>query len=289
VTNRSCIIIAPSQNIIRIQPPTLNQLLSTSQTFPAIETLTPIGRGLTSDVYEWGEGRVLKLLHARVPRNKAEREFVATRALHAAGVPVPATYEFLQVEGRWGIIFERIEGISMFKHFQSRPWALLSGARQLAELQAQLHSHSAPPELPTQRDQISAWIDAAADFSDAQIQSARECLERMPVGNVVCHGDFHPENVILSPRGPILIDWSTGTRGHPLGDVCRTAILIQTGELPDSTPVHVRLLVNISRRLLLSAYLRRYLQLRSVSLSEIHAWRPAQLAGASAWRASRLN
>jgi hypothetical protein len=92
-----------------------------------------IGRGFTSDVYAWGEGRVL---------------------------PVPAACELVEVEGRRGIVFERVEGPSLLRHTQARPWTLFSAVRQLAE-------------LPSQREWIAGGIDAASDLSPAQKEAAR--------------------------------------------------------------------------------------------------------------------
>jgi hypothetical protein len=83
---------------------------------PARESgeLELVGKGYSSDVYAWGEGRVLKLFHTRDGRERAEREYAATRAIHAAGLPVPAAHEQVEVEGRYGIVCERIDGVSLF-------------------------------------------------------------------------------------------------------------------------------------------------------------------------------
>ena len=126
-----------------------------------------IGKGLTSVVYIAGEGKVIKLFESWVAEPKVRREFAITRALHGAGVPVPAVYEIAERDGRLGIVFERIDGISLFRSVQARPWRLFSAARQLAELHAQLHGVTAPAELPTQRDQLAGWIDAS-DYSPEQ-------------------------------------------------------------------------------------------------------------------------
>ena len=95
-----------------------------------------IGKGLTAQVYGWGQGRVLKLFESWRPEEKVERELRATRAVHAAGLPAPAVYEIVEVEARQGIVFERIDGPSMFEQVIARPWRLFAAARQLAELHA---------------------------------------------------------------------------------------------------------------------------------------------------------
>jgi hypothetical protein len=64
-------------------------------------------------VYAWKELCVLKLFHGWVGRDRAEGEFAVTRAVHPAGLPVPTAFELVEVEGRSGIVFERIDGVSL--------------------------------------------------------------------------------------------------------------------------------------------------------------------------------
>jgi uncharacterized protein (TIGR02172 family) len=246
-----------------------------------------IGKGLSSVVYPWGEGKVLKLFETWVQEAKIRREFTITQALHAARLPVPAVYEIVEQDGRLGIVFERIDGISLLKSVQARPWKLFSAVRQLAELHAQLHSVTAPPELPSQHEQLAGWIDAAKDYSPAQKEAARAHLARLPSGDAVCHGDFHPDNILLSQHGPIIIDWIAGTRGHPVGDVARTSILFEQASLPAEAPVHMKALLKCARTALHRTYLQYYFRLRPGSPEEIEAWRLPQTAAISAWKAQR--
>lgn len=48
--------------------------------------------------------------------------------------------------------------------------------------------------------------------------------------------DFHPDNVLLAARGPVIIDWPDATRGQPLADVARTSLLLRLGGLPPGWP-----------------------------------------------------
>ena len=97
---------------------------------PPLERNRLVGKGFCSDVYGWGDGRVLKLFHGWVERDRADREYAVTRTVHAAGLPVPAAYELVEVEGRWGIVFERVDGVSMLAYTQARPWALFAVIRR---------------------------------------------------------------------------------------------------------------------------------------------------------------
>jgi uncharacterized protein (TIGR02172 family) len=248
-----------------------------------------VGKGLTSDVFAWEDDRVLKLFFDWMPRARIEVEFEISRAVHKSGYTCPAPYELIERDGRIGIVFERIEGISMFRAVQAKPWLLRSVSRELAELHAQMHGIFAPRELPTQREQFERWINTAKDLSSAQTQAARQSLETAPGGTALCHGDFHPQNILYSPKGPIIIDWITGTRGDPIADVARTSCLFLHANIPPGTPFHMRLLIRFFRKLVNQIYLHRYFQLRPGSPNLLQRYEPLQLAATSAWRAMRVN
>jgi uncharacterized protein (TIGR02172 family) len=191
-----------------------------------------VGKGFTSNVYEWGERRVLKLFHEWVPACRVEREHRITQAIFAAGLPAPATYELLRVEDRLGIVFERVEGVSMLNVVQAKPWTLFTAVKQLADLHHQIHRCAGPGELPSQREWIAGGIDRSTVLSASEKQAAQRALSDLPDGTAICHGDFHPDNVLFSTRGPIVIDWETATRGNPLGDVACTSRLMKGASLP---------------------------------------------------------
>jgi uncharacterized protein (TIGR02172 family) len=237
-----------------------------------------IGSGRTADVYAWGDNRICKLFQEWMPASAIEREFAITRLAREAGLPVPAAEELVRVDGRLGIVFERVAGPSMLKALEARPQMIFSVSRLLAELHAGMHAISLPPGTYSQREQINRGIEWAKGLSEEEKNSIRAILSRLPDGEAVCHGDFHPDNVLMNGYAPVIIDWMTGTRGHPLADVARTALIFQTGGLPPGISITRRLLINASRGLIYSAYLKRYLQIHPASRSEIDAWRLPLLA-----------
>lgn len=256
-------------------------------TTPRLLHVAPIGRGYTADVYDWGGGRVLKLFHPSFPLEKAEREYRVTRAVHAAGFPAPAAHEFIDVGSRCGIVFQRVVGVSLFDAVRSRPWTLFRAVRQLAVLHASIHRREAPPGLPSQREWIADGIDAAPYLPAPERTAAKAALAALPDGTALCHGDFHPANVLLTPRGPVVIDWDTATRGHPLGDVACTSYLLRNASLPAWSPRSMRLLLRCTRGLLHSYYMKRSLALHSAARLQVQAWE-APIKAARGWRMAEL-
>lgn len=244
-----------------------------------------IGKGFTSDVYEWEPGRVLKLFHAGAAAGRIEREFLATRAVHALGLPAPAAYELVEVDGRYGIVLERVEGVSLYAQVQARPWMLFAAVRRLAELHVRISSSPAPAGLPSQRDWIAGKIDACAAATDSEKRRARERLNALPDGDALCHGDFHPANVFETARGPVVIDWETATCGHPAGDAACTCLLIRHASLPEEAPRHMRLLLAATRKLIHRGYLNAFVRAGLATPQQIAAWQQPLAAAAARWRA----
>jgi aminoglycoside phosphotransferase (APT) family kinase protein len=248
-----------------------------------LERAALVGKGFCSDVYVWREGQVLKLFHGWVSQARAQRECAVTRAVHAAGLPVPAAFEVIEVEGRCGIIFERIDGVSLLGYTQTRPWTLFGAIRLLAELHVQIHRCKAPVELPSLHERLAAGIEAVSDLSEADRQNAARHLADLPEGTALCHGDFHPGNVLITPRGPVVIDWDSASRGDPLGDVACTSRLMRAAGLPPWAPGWMHLLLWCLRPVMHRAYLKRYFQLYGGTPQQIGAWQAPLAVAAKGW------
>jgi uncharacterized protein (TIGR02172 family) len=243
-----------------------------------------VGKGFTSDVYAFGPGRVLKLFHDWVPHDRAEREYRITKAIHEAGLAAPAVYELITVEARPGIVFERVDGLSMLVHFQRTPWRMFAAIRQVADLQAKIHATPGPVELPSQRERLSEGIEKSPVLTSEQRKRALDVLAELPDGTATCHGDFHPENILFTTRGPMVIDWGSASRGESLGDVACTARLIQIANLPPWTPWFMHGLLKCFRVLLHRSYIRRSLLHRAGTRRDIQKWIGPYNAAATSWR-----
>ncbi|MHC4593165.1 MAG: phosphotransferase family protein [Planctomycetota bacterium] len=233
-----------------------------------------IAEGRTAEVYAWGEGQVLKLFRDWFPPDAVEHEARVARAVHAKGLAVPAAGEVVEVDGHRGLVYERVDGPAMWEWLQSRlwakPWKLLCVPRLLAQLHADMHA-TVVPGLPSQRRRLIEKIEAAAALP-AQLQDAAlDSLGRMPDGDRLCHGDYHPGNILMAAGGPVIIDWIDATSGNPLADVARTYVIMSEATAPGSR-------LSWWRRLticwLCRAYRRRYFQLRPGDREELIAWRP---------------
>ena len=247
------------------------------------ERVSPVGLGRTAEILPYGDGLVLKLFFVDFPREWSEREALATRLVHGAGFAAPAIHDTVEIEGRFGIVMDRVDGVSTRAYLSGRPWAFRRLARLLADLHGDMHARSAPG-LPSQHKGLVAAISEAPGLTAGLRDRLLVHLASRPDGDRVCHGDFHPENVLITARGPVVIDWMTATSGSPAADVARTTLLLTMAAPLPATPAALRGLIAAGRRAFHASYLRRYLRLAAVGREQIIAWMPVVAAARLAER-----
>ena len=115
-------------------------------------------------------------------------------------------------------------------------------------------------------------IQHAQPLSPDLKQAALAALQKLPDGDRLCHGDFHPDNVMMSPAGAVIIDWIDATSGNPLADLARSQLLLGKGALPPG--VMLGWLIQLIRGRYLRLYLERYSQLNPIDQAQLEAWFP---------------
>lgn len=182
-----------------------------------------LASGRDGDIYEHGPGLVLR--RTRDGRNiEAEARVMQYVAEH--GYPVPAIEDVRA--GGTEIVMERVDGPMMMDAMLKRPWTMPRCASMLADLHDQLHEIAAP-----------SWLRQMPDN-----------------GSRLVHLDLHPMNVLMSARGPVVIDWPNAARGEPLGDVALTYVLLTCPRMP--APRVVQLLAKPARVAIARRFGRRY-------------------------------
>ena len=98
------------------------------------------------------------------------------------------------------------------------------------ELMVLLHQriHSFPAARFTSlKSRLARNIGSAPALEAAQRDRLLDGLAEMPDENRLCHGDFHPMNIMGPAGGEVVLDWLDASAGDPAADVCRSYVLIR--------------------------------------------------------------
>ena len=239
-----------------------------------------LGAGREAEVFAWADGRVLRLARDPADGEMIAREAAALAAANEAGANVPAAHELLTVEGRPGVVLDRVDGVDLLDRLERRPWTVASVARTLGREHAALHRVEAPPALPALREELRHRLGSPLVPDDVRARTL-ERLDALPAGDRLLHGDFHPANVLRTESRCVVIDWTNGAAGDPAADVARTLLLVTGGTLPDDASTLLRALAPVARRLLVGAYLRAYASRAPLDRGRVDRWLPV-------WAAARL-
>lgn len=229
-----------------------------------------IGAGGTAEVYALDGERILKLFRPSFPKALAAQEFENARAVGRCGLPTPEATALVDYRGRSGIIYRRADGRSILAGMLL-PWKTAGYARLLAALHAQVHLKSAGG-LRAYRQVLARSIRSCGMLTAEEKTALCGRLSKLPDGDRLCHGDFHPDNVLLSSGGPVILDWMTACAGDPAADVARTALILQTAEIPGGLPRLLRLFVERRRQKLHDDYLCEYFRLTGMTRERMDAW-----------------
>jgi hypothetical protein len=226
--------------------------------------------GRTAELFAWENGRVLKLFNAGVSGAAADHEADISRVVYETGLPVPAVFGRVDLNGRAGILYEQIYGPTLLSCITRQPLKTLGWGRTLARLHFQVHQ-AAANGLADKNERLERIIQGVPDLPDELRMAALARLKQLPAGGSLLHGDFHPDNILASPRGLIIIDWLDASRGHPLADVARTWLLM-TGTLPPTMNAGERATIQLVRGVLVRAYLNSYLRFSGFGMSDLRPW-----------------
>jgi aminoglycoside phosphotransferase (APT) family kinase protein len=145
-------------------------------------------------------------------------------AVESLGLPVPTVWSVQQIDGRWGIVFDRLSGVSFVEQMRSDAAAIPQYLEILARLHTRIHAHTAN-QFSSLKGWLASSITRAMPLDEPRKQILLNGLKDMPDGDRLCHGDFHPMNVLGEASQPMVIDWPNAWRGDPAGDVCRSYLI----------------------------------------------------------------
>jgi thiamine kinase len=236
----------------------------------AVHSLGPeLTRGSRSIVHQWGQDAIAKVPLPRTPPGWIRFEAAYATAVYSTGVACPQVLGLEQVNGTEVSVFERVVGPTMWQTILENPTdvAVVAAGHLLGRLHAEILCVGGPISLPSQCTRTKAKLHEAARIHDPRYVDLVTIIPADVTATVLCHGDFHPMNIIMSENGPVIVDWFDASRGRASGDIARTLLLLGTSNqthLPNATP---ELLTAVRE-----TYLETVMALTNTPIESVQAW-----------------
>ena len=176
-------------------------------------------------VYRDGD-RCLKVFNEGYSKADVLNEALNQARIEETGLNIPRVLEVTVIDGKWTIVSDYIKGKTLAQLMQENPEKKDEYLNLFVDLQLEMHSKTCPL-LNKLKDKMNRKI-CQTDLSATVRYDLHTRLESMPKHNKVCHGDFNPGNIIVSPDGrKFIIDWAHATQGNARCDAARTYLLFK--------------------------------------------------------------
>ncbi len=262
------------------------------------ERLAPIGGGFDTRIFafrltgassDWARPLILRILGPEHAPTRALREAAVQNAVARLGFPAPrvlAASADPSILGGPFLVMERVDGRPMVEVKR------LGVGAALARIQLALHALDARPLIEAV-ERIGEGSAVTFDGLLAQLEERvvghsldglrgvmrwlRERRPPAPPRAVICHGDFHPQNVLMA-KGAVsgVVDWPNAVVADPAFDVAGTQVILAHVPLGLSAmPGPMRALAALARPVLLATYRAVYRRGRALGRRELEYYEVA--------------
>ena len=189
----------------------------------SIDKMKQSGDGYTAVTYFTDDGdAMIKLYYEFVDLRDIEKEKRFASLAMSLGIPTPIVGDLVEVDGKIGIIFERIKDkISFASQMAKDPSLTDELAKDFATMSKKLHEKKVDPSLlPNRKIEALKHLESFKDLSDIEKEGVKKFIDDIPDTFNCLHGDYHIGNAILTKDNEkLFIDMGDLSYGHPYIDL----------------------------------------------------------------------
>lgn len=174
-------------------------------------------------IYRDGDLAV-KVFDESFPKSDVLNEALNQARIEETGLNIPKVQEVTKIDGKWAIISDYIEGKTLKQLMEENPDKMDEYLNLFVDIQLEILSKKCPL-LKRLKDKMQDKV-SQTDLDATTRYELHTRIASMKKHNKVCHGDFTPGNVIITPDGtPYVLDWAHATQGNGAADAARTYLI----------------------------------------------------------------
>ena len=181
---------------------------------------TIIAERINKKIYHDGD-KVIKLFTKDYSKADVLNEALNHARVEETGLNIPELYEVTRIDGKWAIVSQYIEGENLADLIAANPKKYDEYMAMFVDLQLEIQSKTCTL-LSRLKDKMNRKIDLT-ELDDTTKYDLHTRLDGMKKHNKLCHGDYTPSNIIITPDGtPYVLDQAHATQGNASADAART-------------------------------------------------------------------
>lgn len=183
----------------------------------SMDGLKLLGSGKSGDVYAFDQGRIVKLYRDGRGEYEVLKEFLAAVLMEQKGMKAMKPYEVVKCGEAFGIIYERLTGISLKDRIYQEPERAGEYGAYCARVMRENHSVLLDEDYGLSvRYEFVRWAESIRIFTPAECSVVKTAIHEIPDRLCLLHMDPTPENLLLLLDGSCAwIDLEACGTGHP--------------------------------------------------------------------------
>ena len=236
-----------------------------------LNNLKLLTQGGEADIYDIDEDRILRVMRSADSKSiDNEKRILPIMAAH--NVSVPTVYEYIEVDGRPAEVMQKISGGTMLEHMTRHPLTMIKENKRFAKLHVQLLSIASDCDIYTRESNFDYLKSQPLLIAKELFDFVMKLFSELPKGKNICHGDFHPGNILIQDGRDYIIDWSGACLSRDISDIAHTYLLMtHVPVIPGQSYVQYKIL-SIAGSYMARSYLKEVMKLMKVDLAEFSKW-----------------
>lgn len=180
-----------------------------------------IAEGNTAEIFEVEEKKILKLFKKGYSEGAVRHEYNNHCMASKAVQNIPKLFEFVEENQRFGFIMEKVQGESLASMMLNED-TFDEAMDTFTKLHKNWLAQTMDDPIP-----YTEWMLHCCHerLLDGGLTDKIKCL---PAGNNLCHGDFQPYNIIITPeQSAVIIDFANICKAPKEYDIARTYFLLK--------------------------------------------------------------
>lgn len=185
------------------------------------DCLLKLTEGNTAEIFQLDSNRILKLFKLGYSKDSMLHEYRNHQVVSGLVDSVPKLYEIVEENRRFGYIMEKINGTNLAELLLNEQ-TFMDAMEQFVFLHKEWNK-----EVSSEVISYKDWMTALLENKE-NVSGLLDKISHLPEGNTLCHGDFHPYNILLTENNkPVVIDFANVCRAPKEYDIARTYFLME--------------------------------------------------------------